>query len=57
MDIDEYEPPNDRGWQAGAKGYNKHTILDSVSIEANKHAFCGVVANHYRVQCGELKAR
>ena len=54
MDVDEFEPPKKRERQAGAKGYNKHTLYKILSqLKQTNMLLCRVVAEQYRVQCGE----
>jgi hypothetical protein len=46
------------GRQTGAKTYNKPTLLKLITkIKPTNSITWGIVAEHYRVQCGELEAR
>jgi hypothetical protein len=56
--IGKEELPKRRGRMAGAKTYNKPTLLKLVSqYKPTNMVLWGTVAEQYRIACGELEAR
>jgi hypothetical protein len=57
-DSDEEEPVSKRGRQSGAKSYKKPTLYKIITqVKPVNALLWNIVAEQYRVECGEFEAR